>query len=501
MLLRNKFLLLLALAALLAFLSLSLQFFSRWLPVSLQLKTEMQSFPELPVRLISGAQRREEDFGAKNRKRIMPDPLTEPPALDPIYEANLYCNTPGVKEKSMEGHAPPNLKLLSVQAVIRHGDRYPLYAIPKTKRPDIDCLLEPSRKPSHPYLQDFISHMSRGLEAQMDGSLSSLPRLPNHRLCEMGELTQTGVVQHLKNGQLLREIYLKKHRLLPKDWTAQHLYFESTGKSRTMQSGLALLYSFLPDFDWKKINIRHQWSTIFCFNHCDCPMRNHFLEEEQRRQYSFRVKNSLLEKTYINMAKIVGVPTRQLKASNPIDSLLCNFCHNVSFPCTKNGCIDLEHFKVIKTHQLEDEKERHEKQLYFKYALLATHPLLNQTASRMQNIAEGKKGEVFALYSAHDVTISPILSSLGLKEARFPRFAARLVFELWHDPDKKKEHYVRILYNGEDVTFQTSFCRNAQRNSKRFLCPLKKFSSYVQKEMFFSFNSTSYYDACHQRLF
>ncbi|KAM4771933.1 2-phosphoxylose phosphatase 1 isoform 2-T2 [Rhinophrynus dorsalis] len=498
MLLRNRFLLLLALAALLAFLSLSLQFFSRWLPVSMQLKTETHVFP---VRLIPGAPRREDGLSAKNRKRIMPDPLTEPPVLDPLYEANVYCNTPGIKERSMEGHAPHNLKLLSVQVMIRHGDRYPLYSIPKTKRPDIDCLLETSRKPSHPHLADFISHMSKGSEAVLEGILGSLPRFPSHLICEMGELTQTGVVQHLRNGQLLRDIYLKKHRLLPSDWNAKHLYFESTGKSRTLQSGLALLYSFLPDFDWKKVNIKHQWSTIFCSSHCDCPMRNHFLEEEQRRQYNFRIKNTLLEKTYINMAKIVGVPTRQLRASNPIDSLLCHFCHNVTFPCTKNGCIDIEHFKVIKSHQLDDEKERHEKQFYYKYALIATHPLLNQTANRMHRIAEGKMAETFALYSAHDVTLSPVLSAMGLKEARFPRFAARLVFELWHDPEKKKEHYVRVLYNGEDVTFQTSFCRDHQRRSTQPLCPLRKFINFVQKEMILALNSTSYFDACRQRLF
>uniref|UniRef100_A0A8C3H7R3 2-phosphoxylose phosphatase 1 n=1 Tax=Chrysemys picta bellii TaxID=8478 RepID=A0A8C3H7R3_CHRPI len=287
-----------------------------------------------------------------------------------------------------------------------------------------------------------------------------------------------GVVQHLHNGQLLREIYIKKHKLLSSDWTAKHLYLETTGKSRTLQSGLALLYTFLPDFDWKKINIKHQWSTIFCSGSCDCPMRNHYLEEEQRRQYSLRVKNSHLERTYVDMAKIVGIPTRQLRASNPIDSMLCHFCHNVSFPCTKNGCIDIEHFKVIKTHQLEDERERQEKKLYFWYALLAIHPLLNQTVNRMQRIAEGKKEELFVLYSAHDVTLSPVLSALGITEARFPRFAARLVFELWQDGKKPREHFIRILYNGFDVTFQTLFCREHNMHSSKpmsalhpLLCP------------------------------
>lgn len=43
------------------------------------------------------------------------------------------------------GHAPHYFKLISVHVLIRHGDRYPLYAIPRTKRPDIDCTLMPNR--------------------------------------------------------------------------------------------------------------------------------------------------------------------------------------------------------------------------------------------------------------------------------------------------------------------------------------------------------------------
>lgn len=41
--------------------------------------------------------------GSKSRKRIMPDPVTEPPTVDPVYEALLYCNIPSVAEHSMEG--------------------------------------------------------------------------------------------------------------------------------------------------------------------------------------------------------------------------------------------------------------------------------------------------------------------------------------------------------------------------------------------------------------
>ncbi|EMP37297.1 Acid phosphatase-like protein 2 [Chelonia mydas] len=306
---------------------------------------------------------KEDGLNPKSRKRIMPDPLTEPPAIDPIYEARVYCNVPSITESSMEGHAPHYFKLVSVHVLIRHGDRYPLYAIPKTKRPEIDCTLVSSRKPSHPRLEAFVRHMSQGSEAQMDGTLGSLPRYPSHSLCEMGELTQT----------------------------AQ------------------------------------------------------------------------------------GDPER--------------------------ADVKLWHLSVIKTHQLEDERDRQEKKLYFWYALLAVHPLLNQTVNRMQRIADGKKEELFVLYSAHDVTLSPVLSALGITEARFPRFAARLVFELWQDGKKPREHFIRVLYNGFDVTFQTSFCREHNMHSRKPMCPLEKFVHFVKRGMFSVFNSTNYYDACRRRPF
>ncbi|CAK7313519.1 2-phosphoxylose phosphatase 1 [Vulpes lagopus] len=118
MLFCNHFLLLLALAALLAFISLSLQFFH-----------------PTPVSTAKNG------VSSKSGKRIMADPVTKPPVMNPIYEALLYCNIPSVAERSMEGHTPHHFKLISVHVFIRHGDRYPLYVIPKTKQPEIDCTL------------------------------------------------------------------------------------------------------------------------------------------------------------------------------------------------------------------------------------------------------------------------------------------------------------------------------------------------------------------------
>ncbi|XP_062328565.1 2-phosphoxylose phosphatase 1 isoform X2 [Osmerus eperlanus] len=471
----------------------------------------------------------------KSRKRIIPVPHTDPPELDPVYEAYGYCNTPNHTEQAWEGHSPADYKLLAVQVMIRHGDRYPLYYIPKTKRPTIDCTLSPSRRPSHPLLSAFISHMGQGGRGTWESTLGSVPRLPNHSSCEMGELTQTGVVQHLRNGQLLRQAY-RRHKLLPPDWSPRQVWVETTGKSRTLQSGLALLYGLLPDFNWTKLTVRHQWSTLFCGPACDCPARNRYLEEEQRRQYRLRVANGELERTYADMARTLGLPPRQLRAANPIDSLLCHLCHGLPFPCATGGdpgmpgggCLTLGQFAVIRRQQLEDEADRRRVGLYRRYAVLAAHPYLNRTAGRLERMARASEPggkarpggeEAFALSSAHDVTVAPLLSALGLEEARFPRFAARVVFELWKSPGTapgqrkrqdaggvkgrkakgNRDAFLRVLYNGEDVTFQTAFCRSHERYPTQPLCPLGNFLSFVRRDMFSVVNATSYHEACYRR--
>lgn len=331
------------------------------------------------------------------------------------------------------------------------------------------------------------------------------------------------MVQHLYNGQLLRQAY-RHHKLLPSSWSPHQVWVETTGKSRTLQSGLAFLYGVLPDFDWTKLSVRHQWSTLFCGSSCDCPARNKYLEEDQRRQYRLRVADAELEKTYADMAHTLGLPTRQLRAANPIDSLLCHLCHGLPFPCVATGgCLTVAQFAVIRRQQLDDEADRRRAGLYHKYAVLAMHPYLNRTAAKMERVAKASEAgrrpraggeEVFSLYSAHDVTMAPLLSALGLQEARFPRFAARVVFELWKSPptsqnqrpgegDKSKTKdggvFIRVLYDGEDVTFHTAFCRSHERRADQPLCPLDNFLAFVRGGMFSGVGAASYQEACYKQ--
>lgn len=68
---------------------------------------------------------------------------------------------------------------------------------------------------------------------------------------------------------------------------------------------------------------------------------------------------------------------------------------------------------------------------------LLTYPFFAQVLQQMRNAASGKSGSPrLVIRAAHDTVISPVLSSLGLKQRPFawPGYAARVGFELWRLP-------------------------------------------------------------------
>lgn len=60
----------------------------------------------------------------------------------------------------------------------------------------------------------------------------------------------------------------------------------------------------------------------------------------------------------------------------------------------------------------------------------------------------GESRVQFSLLSAHDITITSVLDTLGVLLDSMPPFASHLVFELY---EKDFDYYIRTLYNGEEL--------------------------------------------------
>ena len=104
-------------------------------------------------------------------------------------------------------------------------------------------------------------------------------------------------------------------------------------------------------------------------------------------------------------------------------------------------------------------------------------PLLTNIFRQMEKAVTGSNLK-FVLYSGHDSTITPLSVSLGFGGSTHPPFASRIVFELYENKSNSRDIFLRILYNGQDVTKLVIFCRG--KTTLDGLCPMKCLQQYIE---------------------
>ncbi len=131
--------------------------------------------------------------------------------------------------------------------------------------------------------------------------------------------------------------------------------------------------------------------------------------------------------------------------------------------------------------------------------------LLHISNAAADSLRSLRTGESFrkriSVFSGHDTVIAPVLSALGVYRDKFcvwPPYASRIVFEVARaktiastgtttvadSSSKYRGHFVRILFNGEDVTALVPGCASelAEKHSKNIKrwCSVDAFSAYVE---------------------
>ena len=115
-----------------------------------------------------------------------------------------------------------------------------------------------------------------------------------------------------------------------------------------------------------------------------------------------------------------------------------------------------------------------------------------QTLERQENRVDRKR---LAIFMGHDTVIAPVLAGLGVYTGglcAWPPYASRIVFELLVADKEKDEHergFVRIIYNGEDLTKQVKTCKGVTP------CPLEALESAVAS-LYSPYNSMG--EACRE---
>ncbi|XP_033097833.1 2-phosphoxylose phosphatase 1-like [Anneissia japonica] len=449
------------------------------------------------------------------------DNFKNDPSLSYLRERVVgYCNPPELTTTGKEGIVVPGYALQSVHVLIRHGDRTPLESN-GMETADIDCNLmmvsqtipdqmfellatdlnewkDLLKREDSLMLSDMKLKTSLRTSAFSSINLNYLSALTSDSSkCRTSQMTPNGWRQHLAIGEFLRNAYTPHNLLNPeavnyKDVMSLH----STTYSRTMQSAIALLYGLLPeDQILKTPALKTTRALNFCEGKmCDCSAVHNLLNQVSLEKSRHKIDHEYTRKITKSIKNILYGDDQHSPKLPHFFALLDHFtsflCHNKKLPCGPTKCLDLDQVQEVFKYvdKLEDDLKSHDDSLSMKHARLFMYPLLKEITDA---ISFNSTKHRFSLYSGHDLTITPFLAILGLPDFRWPNYAARIIIEAWSKFNKK---FIRVLYNGDDMTDKLRFCRN-QLNQDG-LCPLTQLVDFVNKQNFVLFNAKSYEEAC-----
>ncbi|KAK7094167.1 2-phosphoxylose phosphatase 1-like [Littorina saxatilis] len=399
-----------------------------------------------------------------------------------------YCNTPTTVELGEEGNSPDGYDLKSVYILIRHGDRTPITSYLDVPRPSPKhgCTMNATFLQSIPDLSNFLSDMDEQKNKQPPRSeFANWALYPQHKECSSSQLTGTGALQHLLNGLALKEKYIEQWDLFhPHFSPADQLDIRSTLISRTYQSAMALLYAFLPRFDLSELDVRVSKNSMFCSSNVPpacCSNLNKLKQEADKGRHKRGRKNPAWVPAMGALADVFGLKISQLPwATSLVDMLQGHACHGLPLPCGPDGkCITPDMMDKLWKLVVSDTQSYNKDPRFDRYSRTIIHSLLLDILASMDKVIRNASPVRFTLFSGHDLTVSPLLQAFDVHNGMWPRYATRVVFELYEKDNSNGQHYLRVLHNGKDITAGVRFCRG---RTEQGMCHVKYFQDFVIKD-------------------
>ena len=403
------------------------------------------------------------------------------------YAGDPYCQASLPQYVAPE---PAGSRIEQVVSVSRHGDRSPLAVLPHEReesgvRWECGLPVYGSVGATAGYAHEYVAPAGPYAARVWKGN------------CTGGQLTVRGGEQCYAMGRALREIYVDKLGLLPREYDGEALYIESSEFERTRESMMSMMLGLYPPAtrNGKVVRYRVQSSsgTQLCPNTNVCP-RLARLEAENENRTEWRARMAALRPVLAKLHRIGGTAglagwDKERTVGSWHDTLRARACHGLPLPCKDGECVTAEEAQQVFDqadyecmHLLEgDECER----LAIGTFAQRIADIFNATVEedteateasgnsgkwndqkgKNKNEKNEKKNKNYAYlhFSAHDSTIQALLTAFKNNNV-FPPYASTLVFELWKAPDSR--HLVRILYNGEPIKL---------RECTAVMCPFEEF--------------------------
>uniref|UniRef100_T1JEQ8 acid phosphatase n=1 Tax=Strigamia maritima TaxID=126957 RepID=T1JEQ8_STRMM len=285
-----------------------------------------------------------------------------------------------------------------------------------------------------------------------------------------GQLTKLGIQQAYSTGDYLRILY---GVLINNTYNSETLHVQSTDTNRALMSASATLAGFLPPQGrqiWKK-NLKWQPVPVHTMPEKhdyilaisqECPNYNKIYHELMKSPETLDINlkykdlyKFLTDKTGMNV-------THFNNASDIYDTLMAEQTHNLTLPDWVNKTIlaDLKNTQIL--YEIWPVKTLALRRLY-------GGPLVGEIVKNMQtSISDKTDQHKIYIFSAHDTTITCLLSALEVFDPQIPPYCSMVVVEL---VEKQRSYFVNLLYRNDThhVPYELTLkgCSNP--------CPLDQF--------------------------
>lgn len=418
----------------------------------------------------------------------------------------------------VEGEVPSEVGTLrGVVVVFRHGDRYPLHGKLDNygaATAIADC--SPSRdvdRRSFANYEKLINSPHFKQFVTITRPLNEFNRTPSRSHCAPGELTAEGALQLLKLGNFMHQQYRHNGWLIQpgRKWDLQ---FSTTPYSRTVQSALAFVASFIYPLHklFGRIRLNLSNMTHFCMEkHCRCAnvLKLHRAYEKERTHFFESYFGVRVSSLLHSLSSVYGADITD--AMHFLDVSLGRYiCRRMPLPCHNGVCIT--YGDVVQVAEMVSERDA----AMFNASLSSSGSVLRrlvvaESTAIFQSIFDVIQAlrsnvhlNVLHIYSGHDVTLRPLLFALGVLHREPAHYASRIVFEVYEKdstlispPDENL--FVRVLHNGVDRTSDVIFCRGSTSTTYNF-CPFRLFQRFVEEDLFEIAHKKSLDEICDQQV-
>ncbi|XP_007528735.2 lysophosphatidic acid phosphatase type 6 [Erinaceus europaeus] len=369
------------------------------------------------------------------------------------------------------------LELKMVQVVFRHGARSPLRQLPQKEQVDWSSqLLE---VPPHTQFDYTVVSLSGDPKPHSSDALLQKTTLKGGMFA--GQLTKVGMQQMFVLGERLRRNYVVDTPLLSPTYNPQEVFVRSTNMYRNLESTRCLLAGL---FQRQKegpivIYTDEASSEVLFPNYKNCW---NLREKTRGRRQAASLQPGISE----DLKKVkegVGIASDGIDFFNLLDNVAAEQVHSLLSCSTLKRFARMIEQRAVDTALYIMQKEDRE-------ALqMAVGPLLHILESNLLKASDpttppGKTRKMY-LYATHDVTLIPLLMSLGIFDNKWPPFAVDLTMELYQH-QKSKEWFVQLYYHGEE---------QVPRGCPELLCPLDKFLNAMSV---YTVSPEKYHTLCSQ---